>query len=147
MRASSATSDEYSLLQSIASTIGNWVRNQKLPRQDRRCFDQLSDFEVARMARDAGLSSHELRCIAQLSPDAAQLLSRRMGVLNLDVDRVSETDMNLMRDMQRLCSTCGVKRQCERDLIVRPDSPVWRQYCPNECTLMELQSRAVLNQG
>ena len=145
MRALDATSDKYSLLQSVASTIGNWVRNRKLPRQDRRCFDQLSDFEVARMARDAGLSSQELRCIAQLSPDAAQLLSRRMGVLNLDVDH--ETDMNLMRDMQRLCSTCGVKRQCERDLIVRPDSPVWRQYCPNECTLMELQSRAVLNQG
>lgn len=146
MRASSVTSDEYSFLQSIASTIGNWVRNRKLSRQDRRCFDQLSDFEVARMARDAGLSAHELRCIAQLSPDAAQLLSRRMGVLNVDVDSVSETDMNLMRDMQRLCSTCDVKRQCERDLIVRPDSPAWRQYCPNECTLMELQSRAVLNQ-
>ena len=146
MRASSVTSDEYSFLQSIASTIGNWVRNRKLPRQDGRCFDQLSDFEVARMARDAGLSAHELRCIAQLSPDAAQLLSRRMGVLNLDVDSVLETDMNLMRDMQRLCSTCDVKRQCERDLIIRPDNPVWQQYCPNECTLMELQSRAVLNQ-
>jgi hypothetical protein len=146
MRASSATSDEFSFLQSVASTIGNWVRNRKLSRQDRRCFDQLSDFEVARMARDAGLSTHELRSIAQLSPDAAQLLSRRMGVLNVDVDSVSETDMNLMRDMQRLCSTCDVKRQCERDLIVRPDNFVWRQYCPNECTLTELQFRAVLNQ-
>ena len=146
MRASSVTSDEYSFRQSIASTIGNWVRNRKLPRQDGRCFDQLSDFEVARMARDAGLSAHELRSIAQLSPDAAQLLSRRMGVLNLDVDSVLETDMNLMRDMQRLCSICDVKRQCERDLIIRPDNPVWQQYCPNECTLMELQSRAVLNQ-
>ena len=147
MRASSVTSDEYSFLQSIASTIGNWVRNRKLPRQDGRCFDQLSDFEVARMARDAGLSAHELRCIAQLSPDAAQLLSHRMGVLNLDVDSVLETDMNLMRDMQRLCCTCDVKRQCEKDLIVRPDNPVWQQYCPNECTLMELRSRTVLNQG
>ena len=146
MRVSSATLDKYSLLQSVTSTIGNWVRNRKLPRQDRRCFDQLSDFEVARMARDAGLSAHELRCIAQLRPDAAQLLSRRMSVQNLDVDMVSETDMNLMRDMQRLCSTCDIKRQCERDLIVRPDSPAWRQYCPNECTLMELQSRAVVNQ-
>lgn len=87
MRALGATSDKYSLLQSVASTIGNWVRNRKLPRQDRRCFDQLSDFEVARMARDAGLSSHQLRCIAQLSPNAAQLLSRRMDVLNLDVDQ------------------------------------------------------------
>ena len=146
MRAPSATSDEYSLLQSVASTIGNWVRNRKLPRQDRRCFDQLSDFEVACIARDAGLTSHELRHMTQLSPDAAELLSRRMGVLNLDADTVAETDMNLMRDMQRLCSTCGVKKQCERDLIVRPESPVWRQYCPNECTLLELQSRAVLNQ-
>ena len=45
------------------------------------------------MARDAGLSAHELRCIAQLSPDAAQLLSRRMSVQNLDVDMVSETDI------------------------------------------------------
>jgi hypothetical protein len=147
MRASSVNSDEYSLLQSVASTFGNWVRNRRLPRQDRRCFDQLSDFEVAGIARDAGLSSHELRCVAQLSPDAAQLLPRRMHALNLDADTVSETDMYVMRDMQRLCSTCDVKRQCERDLIVRPDSSVWRQYCPNECTLMELQSRAVLNQG
>jgi len=146
MRVSSATSDKYSLLQSITSTIGNWVRNRKLPRQDRKCFEQLSDFDVARMARDAGLSAHELRFIAQLSPDAAQLLSRRMSVQNLDVDMVSETDMHLMRDMQRLCSICDVKRQCERDLIVRPDSPAWRKYCPNECTLMELQSRVVLNQ-
>ena len=145
MQASSATSNELSLLQSVASTIGSWLRNRKLSREDRRSFDRLSDFEVARMARDAGLSSHELRCIAQLSLNAAQLLSRRMGVLNFDTDKVSETDMNLMRDMQRLCSTCSVKKQCERDLILRPESAVWRQYCPNECTLIELQSR-ILNQ-
>ena len=124
----------------LASAFGNWERRRKLRRQDRRRFMDLSDSEVARMARDVGLSSFELCEMVRLGPDASQALERRMAALRIDIDKISQTDVILMRDMQHLCATCGNKSRCDMHLIVDSDNPVWRQYCPNARYLDELQS-------
>ena len=45
-----------------------------------------------------------------------------------------------MRDMQRLCSSCVSKKRCQLDLMLVPDDPHWRQYCPNAGTLDAMRS-------
>ncbi len=142
MPMSRASEAAYASVNSWVSAMGDWLRKRRSIRQNRRGFDEWSNYEVARIAQDVGLSSQDLREMIQLSPDAAKLLLRRMSVLHLDADELAKSDMNVMRDLQRVCSTCGSKRQCRIDLADDPENPVWRRYCPNEDTLAELQSDA-----
>lgn len=139
MRMSGASGGAYASVNSFVSALGGWLRKRRSIRQNRQSFGEWSDYEVARIAQDVGLSSQDLHEMMQLSPDAAKLLLRRMSALQLDADELSKSEMNVMRDLQRICSTCGSKRQCRIDLSDDPDNPVWRRYCPNEDTLTELQ--------
>lgn len=120
----------------LASAFGNWERTRKSRRQDRHRFRDVSAHEVARMARDVGVSSFDLYEMVRLGPDAGQL-ARRMAALHIDSDKVSRTDMPLVRDMQRLCAMCRHKSRCDIHLIIDPENAVWRQYCPNERFLAE----------
>jgi hypothetical protein len=137
-----ANESAYASINSFVSALGNWLRKRRSVGEDRRNFGEWSDFEIARIAQDVGLSSQDLHEMMQLSPDAAKLLLRRMSVLQLDADELAKSEMNMMRDLQRVCSTCGSKRQCRIDLADDPENQVWRRYCPNEDTLTELQSNA-----
>ena len=96
--------------------------------------------EVALIASDIGLSPRDLRRMVMLGPDSAKLLLRRMAVLHLDADALVESEPGVMRDLQRLCSTCASQKRCKRDLARDPENLAWQQYCPNEGTLVALQS-------
>jgi hypothetical protein len=132
----------YPVFNSVIAAFRDWVRKRKLIRQCRQRFDACDKDEIARIARDVGLSSSDLRQMAELGPDAAKLLLDRMTVLHLDADALAKSDPSTMRDLQRLCSSCVSKKQCQRDLVLVPDDPMWRQYCPNAGTLDALQGEA-----
>src|SRR6266571_430683 len=82
--------------------------------------------EVANIARDVGLSTTELYTIAAKRPDAADQLKLRLETLHLDRAAVLRTDPLVMRDLERVCTVCGSKRQCKRDWLRHPDDEVWR---------------------
>jgi hypothetical protein len=84
-----------------------------------------------------GLTSSDLRALASHSGDAADLLERRLEACGLRAKELAQTAPAELRDMERLCTVCRSKRRCARDLASDPADPVWRQYCPNEQTLME----------
>jgi hypothetical protein len=127
---------------SFIAAFRDWVRQRKLLRQCRRRLDACDKSELARIARDVGISSADLRQMSERGPGAAKLLLDRMAVLHLDADALAKNDPTTTRDMQRLCSSCVAKKRCQRDLLLTPDDPMWREYCPNAGTLGELQSEA-----
>ena len=127
---------------SLMAAFREWVRKRKLIRQCRQRLDACDKNEIARIARDVGLSPSDLRQMAELGPDAAQQLLDRMSALHLDADALAKSDPSTMRDLQRLCSRCISKKRCQHDLLLVPDDPNWRQYCPNAGTLSALQSEA-----
>jgi hypothetical protein len=129
----------YSVFDSIIAAFCAWARDRRLNRH----LDECDSYEIARMARDAGLSSSELRRMSKLKPDAAKLLLERMAALHLNPETVAKTDPSTMHDLQRLCSNCASKRRCQRDFVRNLDDPVWRQYCPNAGTLDALQFEAI----
>jgi hypothetical protein len=131
-----------SVFGSVIAAFRDWVRKRRMLRQYRHRLNGCDQNEIARIARDVGLSSNELREMAELGPDAAKLMLERMAVLHLDADALAESDPSTMRDLQRLCSTCVSKKRCQRDLLLVPDDPMWRHYCPNADTLDALQSEA-----
>ena len=127
---------------SVVTAFRKWVRHRRLTRQCRQRLDACDSNDIARIAHDVGLSPRDLRHMAELGPDAAQQLLDRMALLHLDAEALAKREPTTMRDLQRLCSACVSKKQCQRDLLLTPDDPTWRHYCPNADTLDAVQSEA-----
>ena len=125
----------------IVGGIARWWRNL---RDTRSRLDELhgAGNDAGNIARDIGLSRADLYTIAAKRPDAANQLKRRLAMLDIDEAALSRNDPRVARDLERVCSLCGQKRQCERDLARHPDDPIWRTYCPNTHTLDALTEEA-----
>jgi len=119
--------------------IAQWFRGwtQKNATSELKC---MGDEIVERMARDVGVTAPELRALARLGPDAAELLRRRMTALDLDQREVRCVEPAALQDLQRVCSLCSHHRRCAHDLAQDPDNPAWKDYCPNAETLAALSA-------
>jgi uncharacterized protein YjiS (DUF1127 family) len=125
----------------IVGGVAKWWRNL---RDARSRLGELHGCgnETENIARDLGLSRADFYTIAAKRPDAANQLKRRLAALDIDEAALLHNDPRVARDLERVCSLCGQKRQCERDLTRDPDDPVWRAYCPNALTLDALKEEA-----
>jgi len=120
---------------SLINEMRQWWRSW---REANSPFSELiccGEYEVERMARDLGMSVSELRKVAAQGPEAADLLVRRMAVLDLDRNEVAATAPGTFQDLQRVCTLCENHRRCARDLGRDPADPGWEDYCPNVATL------------
>lgn len=132
----------YPAAKSFIAAFRDWVQHRRLISQCRQRLNACDNNELARIAHDVGLSPSDLRHMAELGPDAAKQLLDRMTLLHLDADALAKREPGTMRDMQRLCSNCASKKHCQRDLLLTPNDPAWRHYCPNADTLDALQSES-----
>jgi hypothetical protein len=107
-----------------------WMERSDLNRLDRG--------EAERVATDLRMTASDLHALARQGPESTVLLDRRMAVLDLDSDEVLQSEPAVFRDLQRVCTLCGSKRQCSRDVANNPDSAAWKDYCPNVGTLLAL---------
>lgn len=96
--------------------------------------------EVERIAKDVGVSAAELRKLAHLGPDGADLLLRRMAALDLDPKQVARTEPQTFHDLQRVCTMCDSQSRCAQDVAGNSTDPGWEDYCPNVATLRALNA-------
>ena len=101
---------------------------------------RLAEEEIARVAKDVGVSTSALRRLVSSGADASDLLLRRMTALDLDKDEVLRLERGTFQDMQRVCAMCESHRLCARHLAADADSPGWKDYCPNAATLISLSA-------
>lgn len=113
-------------------SIREWIRTWRSNRA-RVELDDLQEGDLTRIASDIGVSPTELRTLAAMGTDSADLLPRRLASLGLGQ---AEASPGVLRDMERVCTFCGSKRRCAHDLDLT--SPPWPAYCPNAETLGEL---------
>jgi hypothetical protein len=125
---------------SLTKAVSQWWREWSRRASARFELKCCGEEEVERMAKDIGMSPSELRRLANLGPDSADLLLRRMAALDLDRNEVSRTESRTFQDLQRVCTMCNHHRQCRRDLARDADDPAWHDYCPNAATLMALNA-------
>ena len=111
-----------------------WWRNWRAARERVGELDDCGS-EVVHIARDLGLAPSELRTIAARRPDAADQLKLRLEALHIDAAALQRDEPLIMRDLERVCTQCGSKRRCVRDLARFPDDTAWLAYCPNANTL------------
>jgi len=130
---------DYESLQSVVKCIAQWVTKY---RQSRRTYKDLANCdadEVARIARDLRVHPRELAMIAKKASNAADLLQKLLVELGIDAKGLEYDDPQVMRDLQRLCTTCTDKRQCQLDLANGVIAANFRDYCPNAFTLDALR--------
>ena len=126
---------DYEKLSWISNAIAQWIVKYRYARGIRNEFMNCSAEDVAGMARELNITPTELAALAQKGPNAANLLQKLLIALGVDPNGLANDDPLVMRDLQRLCITCGYKRQCEFDLANGQLVDNFREYCPNAFTL------------
>jgi hypothetical protein len=111
----------------LRARIRDWWMRGELDRLDQR--------ELQRVGAELGLTASDLRDLAARGPEAAALLAQRMTALGLTRSDVERAALGLMRDLERTCACCGLKRRCEADLASRRADHGWKAYCPNAIAL------------
>jgi uncharacterized protein YjiS (DUF1127 family) len=118
--------------------LTRWWRSWTGKRAARAELEKLDTRQMTSITRDVGASGSELYLLAGKWPDSAGLLTRRMAALRLDHAGVAQSLPAVTRDMSKMCSLCGDKSRCERDLDKAAITPSWQRYCPNSTALVSL---------
>ena len=134
----SEPSSKHSSVGSLFGAIADWVTRYRQAIGLRRELANCGAEEVAAMARDIGLSAQELEFIASKGPNAAAELPKLLRALGVDPKQLPSNGRTTMRDLQRLCITCGHKAQCRHELAVGTAAEHYRDYCPNAVSIDEL---------
>ena len=117
--------------------IGKWFR--RLGRQFAR-FEELKSCgkqEVDRIAQDAGISLSE-HPLGNRKPNGTSLLYCRLKILHVDFDELTNTQLEMLRNLQCLCMRCESRARCTRELADSLKNSAWRHYCPNAGMLLTL---------
>jgi hypothetical protein len=139
--AMTSASDEqstYPTLEPILDAIANWVKKYRYAVGLRDELARCGPEEVARAAHDLGVSPRERVRLASKGPHAADELPKLLLALGVDPKKLASDDPALMRDLQRLCITCGHKKRCEHELGAGTAAQNYRSYCPNAVSLEAL---------
>jgi hypothetical protein len=120
----------WKLLGSIVKWLRMWGPNADV-RELERCGD-----DIRRIAADSGLSVDDLHRLVPHGPQAAALLPYMMEALNLDP---AATPLEVLRDLQRVCSFCRNKAECTCELARGSADTTYVDFCPNADTLRSLQ--------
>lgn len=131
----SNTTPAHGIVEPIWDAIANWVKKYRDALGLRDELANCSPEEVASMARDIGVSAEELKIFVNKGPHAADELPRLLRALGVDPLKLASDDLETMRDLQRLCVTCGEKDQCRHELAAGTAAGRYREYCPNAMTL------------
>ncbi|MGA7309873.1 MAG: DUF6455 family protein [Pseudolabrys sp.] len=126
---------DYESLQTVLNAIAQWVTKYRNARGISNDLANCGAEEVERIARDLRVHPKELAMIAKKGPNAADLLQKLLFALGVDAKGLEHDDPLVMRDLQRLCTTCTDKRQCQHDLANGVIAANFRDYCPNAFTL------------
>jgi len=134
----------------VLGTIARWWRRRRRARSTVAEFESWGRADFERMAQDIGVSASDLRLLLSCGPDEADLLQRRMAILQLDSGELARAEPATLRDLQKLCAMCRSRRRCARDLARECDDPAWRNwqdYCPNAATLNMLSTLQIRSDG
>ena len=88
-----------------------------------------------RIAGDLRMSSADLEALVRQGPHAADELPMMLTALGVDQEALARTEPLVLRDMERVCSLCNHKRQCDRDLAAGTAAAHYEEYCGNAPTI------------
>lgn len=130
----STASRPYPVVQDLIESFAAWLKHRRELSEMRR-LDR-SDFN--RIASDLRIAPDDLDELVRHGHHAADELPKMLAQLGIDAERLSQVRPLLLRDMERVCSLCTHKGQCDRDLAHGTAAENYHGYCGNAATLESL---------
>ncbi len=126
---------DYPTVNFVLDAIAAWVSKYRALAGARDELGQCSPEDVRQIAKDLGISVGELCTMSAKNPHAADLLVRMLTALSVDPEALAKSDPATMRDLQRLCMSCGQKGRCAHELAGGTAAEHFQSFCPNAFTI------------
>jgi hypothetical protein len=130
----STASRPYPIVQDLIESFAAWLKHRR-ELNELRQLDR-SDFD--RIANDLRIAPDDLEDLVRHGHHSADELPKMLEQLGIDGERLGQVQPLLLRDMERVCSLCHHKAQCDRDLADGTAAENYHGYCGNAATLESL---------
>jgi transcriptional regulator with XRE-family HTH domain len=121
----------YPTVTRMVDIFGEWLKHRRELREMR----EMDAANFSQIASDLRMSSADLEALVRQGPHAADELPKMLAALGIDQDDLARTEPLVLRDMERVCSMCINKRQCDRDLAAGTSAAHYEEYCANAPTI------------
>ena len=135
----STASRPYPIVQDLIESFAGWLKHRR-ELNELRQLDR-SDFD--RIASDLRVAPDDLEDLVRHGQHAADELPKMLEQLGISEERLAQTQPLLLRDMERVCSLCRHKAQCDRDLADGSAPENYHGYCGNAATMESLDRTEV----
>ncbi|RXT48395.1 hypothetical protein [Bradyrhizobium betae] len=130
----STASRPYPRVQDLIDTFASWLKYRRELNEMRR----LGRADFDRIANDLRIAPDDLEELVRHGKHAANELPKMLEQLGISAERLGRAQPLLLRDMERVCSLCHHKGQCDRDLADGTAAENYHGYCGNASTLESL---------
>lgn len=130
----STASKPYPIVQDLIESLASWLKHRREMNEMR----QLDRADFDRIASDLRIAPDDLEELVRHGRHAADELPKMLEQLGISVERLGQAQPLLLRDMERVCSLCHQKGQCDRDLASGTAAENYPGYCANASTLESL---------
>jgi len=135
----STASRPYPRVQDLIESFASWLKHRRelseLRQLDRADFD--------RIAHDLRIAPDDLEELVRHGRHAADELPKMLEQLGINAEGLGRAQPLLLRDMERVCSLCNHKSQCDRELADGTAAENYHGYCANASTLESLDRAAL----
>ena len=104
-------------------------------------LNQLTCDQIDSLARDAGISSHDLRDAVMAGDDAFKRYLSMMDQHGIQNDQRINMADPVMRDVVRVCQNCLNKDHCDDEIEAGTAAEHAGQFCPNAPIFSHLANR------
>jgi hypothetical protein len=121
----------YPVVEYLIDMFGDWLKH-------RRELGELRELDTAsfnQIAGDLRISPVDLNQLVRQGPHSADELPKLLKALGIDQEKLARTEPLVLRDMERVCTLCNHKRQCDHDLAAGASPARYHQYCLNAPTI------------
>ena len=121
----------YAVVSLVVDTFGEWLKH----RREMREMSEMDAANFSQIASELRMSTTDLEALVRQGPHAADELPQMLKALGIDHEALARTEPHVLRDMERVCSMCNHKRQCDRDLVAGTAAKHYEEYCGNADTI------------
>lgn len=130
----STASRPYPILQDLIDSFADWLKHRRDMNEMRR-LDR-ADFD--RIASDLRIAADDLEELVRHGKHAADELPKMLEQLGINAEGLGRAQPLLLRDLERVCSLCNHKGQCDRELAAGTAAENYQGFCANASTLESL---------
>jgi len=130
----STASRPYPIVQDLIDSFASWLKHRREMNEIR----QLDRADFDRIASDLRIAPDDLEELVRHGKHSADELPMMLQQLGINAEGLGRAQPLLLRDMERVCSLCTHKGQCDRDLADGTAAANYHGYCANAATIEAL---------